>query len=330
MQNEFKSEIPCVRIRFPYKYCMRQRLPSLNMLRAFEVVARHLSFSKAAHELCVTQAAVSQLVKALETQLGVLLVRRLNRRIELTEAGKAGFTEFRRGFEALSRGFRNMDVHARRQVLKLRVEPTLAATWLIPRLSNFRRNCDVGDILIDTSLDLPDFERDDIDMAIHFGVGYYPGFKVRQLFEDDVFPVCSPKLLEGDNPLRELNDLRFHTLLHLETIPGYREWPDWSTWLASTSVNGIDIKCGSWFSDHRIALQAAVDGQGVAIATMALVADDLAEGRLVAPFDKHLTTSYGYYLVWPEDVASKKPVVDFLEWICDSIDLSKCSKSRVS
>ena len=185
---------------------MTEHLPSLNALRAFETVARHLSFSKAAVELHVTQAAVSQQVKALEADLGTPLLRRANRRIYLTETGQAGLADLRLSFDRMALAVHRMRVDARRELLTIRVEPTFAASWLVARLDSFRDACDGVDILIDASLDLPDFDRDGVDVAIHFGTGDYPGLSFQQLFKDKVFPVCSPRLLDGPPPLREPGD----------------------------------------------------------------------------------------------------------------------------
>jgi len=299
---------------------MTEHLPSLNALRAFETVARHLSFSKAADELHVTQAAVSQQVKALEADLGTPLLRRANRRIYLTETGQAGLADLRLSFDRMALAVHRMRVDARRELLTIRVEPTFAASWLVARLDSFRDACDGVDILIDASLDLPDFDRDGVDVAIHFGTGDYPGLSFQQLFKDKVFPVCSPRLLDGPTPLREPGDLRHHTLLHLESIPGYSEWPYWRAWLRAVGIDDVDVSRGPRFTEHSMALQAAVEGQGVAMATTAIVADDIAKGRLVLPFDLHLTTNFAYYLVWPRNLARPLVVAGFRDWIRGAID----------
>jgi len=299
---------------------MTEHLPSLNALRAFETVARHLSFRKAADELHVTQAAVSQQVKALEADLGTPLLRRANRRIYLTETGQAGLADLRLSFDRMALAVHRMRVDARRELLTIRVEPTFAASWLVARLDSFRDACDGVDILIDASLDLPDFDRDGVDVAIHFGTGDYPGLSFQQLFKDKVFPVCSPRLLDGPTPLREPGDLRHHTLLHLESIPGYSEWPYWRAWLRAVGIDDVDVSRGPRFTEHSMALQAAVEGQGVAMATTAIVADDIAKGRLVLPFDLHLTTNFAYYLVWPRNLARPLVVAGFRDWIRGAID----------
>ncbi|MBT4888386.1 MAG: transcriptional regulator GcvA [Rhodospirillales bacterium] len=299
---------------------MTERLPSLNSLRAFEAVARHQSFSKAAEELHVTQAAVSQQVKTLEADLGSPLFYRANRQVFPTEIAQSGLPDLRVSFDRMARAMSKMRATTRRQVLTIRVEPTFAATWLVARLEDFREASNDVDILVDASLRIPDFERDNIDVAIHFGTGDYPGMNFRELFKDDVFPVCSPELIKGTNPLCEPNDLKNHTLIHLESIPGYNEWPYWNAWLRAMGVEGVDINRGPRFTDHFMSLKAAREGQGVAMATMAIVADDIADGRLVLPFDLHMKTAYGYYLVWPKGETNKPHSATFRDWICAEID----------
>ncbi len=302
---------------------MSERLPSLNALRAFEAVARHLSVSKAADELHVTQAAVSQQIKSLEIELGGPLLRRANRRVYLTDTAQAGLADIRESFDLMSRAVRHMRADARRQLLTIRVEPTFATTWLVARLDHFRDANNGIDVLINTSLDFPEFDREGIDIAIYFGTGDYPGLNVQQLFRDVVFPVCSPSLLEGSNPLCNPSDLKHHTLLHLELVPGYSEWPYWHAWLRAKGVRNVDASQGMRFTEHSMALQAAVEGEGVALGTTALVSDYISSGRLVVPFDERIVTKYGYYLVWPKRLATAPKVVAFCDWVCAAARVDK-------
>ncbi len=294
---------------------MAQRLPSLNALRAFEAVARHLSISRAAEELHVTPAAVSQQVKALEADLGTALLRRVRRELYLTDAAQAGLADLRAGFDRLARAARRMRGDGERQLLTVRVEPTLAATWLVSRLEGFRQARPGIDLRLDASLELPDFARDGVDMAIHYGDGAYPGLEAVRLFTDEVFPVCSPRLLDGPRPLAEPADLRHHTLLHLEWNPRYGAWPDWAMWLRAAGAGDVDAERGPRFTEQSMSLQAAEEGQGVALGSTALVADDIAAGRLVQPFALHLTTSFAVYLVYPKDTVGESKVDAFRDWI---------------
>ncbi len=298
---------------------MADRLPSLNALRAFEAVARHLSVTEAAGELHVTPAAVSLQIKALEADLGAKLVRRAGRGLALTAAGRAGLADLGAGFDRLARAARAMRPGRGRQMLTVSVEPSFAATWLVKRLDAFKRAWPAIDVRIDASMDCADFARDGVDMAIRYGRGKYPGLHVVRLFDDEVFPVCAPGLMGGAHPLGEPGDLRWHTLLHLDWPPNLGEWPDWSTWLRAAGVDDIDADRGLHFTDESMALQAAAQGQGVALGNTALVADDLADGRLVWPFELCLPTMFAYYVVSPENAAGDPTIAAFRDWLLDEV-----------
>ena len=301
---------------------MAQRLPSLNALRAFEAVARHLSVAKAADELHVTPAAVSQQLRVLEEDLGVEHFTRVKRALRPTEIAEAGYGDLRDGFDSLARGVAKMRARTGRSLLTLSVEPSFAATWLVARLERLRRRQPELDVLLETSMRLVNLEREGFDLAIRYGAGVYPGLESARLFAEEVFPVCSPRLLETPAPLRQPSDLRHHTLLHLEWVSAYVEWPDWAAWLAAAGATEIDARRGPRFTDHALALQAAVEGQGVALGSTALIADDLAAGRLVAPFDFCLTTRFGYFLVWPKDAAKRPEAAAFRAWLLDEAQAS--------
>ena len=294
---------------------MADRLPSLNALRAFEAVTRHLSVTKAADELHVTPAAVSLQIKALEADLGAKLVRRAGRGLVLTDAGRAGLADLGAGFDRLTRAARAMRPERGRQMLTVSVEPSFAATWLVKRLDGFKRARPAIDVRIDASMDCADFARDGVDIAIRYGAGDYPGLDVVRLFDDEVFPVCAPALMDGDHPLAEPGDLRWHTLLHLDWPPHMGEWPDWSAWLRAAVADDVDVGHGIHFTDESMALQAAVQGQGVALGNTALVADDLEAGRLVWPFELCLPTMFAYFVVCPEDRSDDAAIAAFREWL---------------
>ncbi len=294
---------------------MADRLPSLNALRAFDCVARHLSVTKAADELHVTPAAVSLQIKALEADLGAKLVRRDGRGLALTTAGRSGLADLGEGFDRLARAARTMRPDRDRQMLTVSVEPSFAATWLVRRLDRFKRDHLGIDVRIDASMDRADFARDGVDVGIRYGTGDYPGLDVVRLFDDEVFPVCAPALMDGVHPLVEPGDLRWHTLLHLDWPPHMGEWPDWSSWLRAAGVDDVDAGPGPHFTDESMALQAAVQGQGVALGNTALVADDLVAGRLVWPFALCLPTMFAYYVVCPEDRADDPTVTAFRNWL---------------
>ena len=301
---------------------MARPLPPLNALRAFEAAGRHLSFTKAAAELNVTPAAVSHQVKALEALLGVSLFRRLTRALRLTEAGQAALPTISQGFDTLAQGVEQMRAHGGSGVLTISVSPSFGAMWLVPRLERFRiRHPDI-EIRIDGTDRRVDLTRDDADVALRYGPGGYKGVRVDWLFSQVNTPVCSPVLLSGEHPLRRPDDLRHHTLLHID-------WKDaeasWRMWLLAAGLHDIDPTRGPRFTMESMAVQAALDGQGVALIGDMLVADDLAAGRLVRPFDPSLSTplTFSYYLLSAKDGAEQPKVAAFRDWLLEEARASR-------
>lgn len=299
---------------------MAERLPSLNALRAFEATARHLSLTRAASELHVTPAAISHQIKALEADLGVKLLRRSGREVRLTEAAQAGLAQLREAFDGLAQAARRMRAQAGGRLLTVSVTPSFAATWLVPRLDRFRAAHPEVDLRIHASHRVVDFARDGIDVAIRYGSGDYPGLHAVPLFEESIFPVCSPALVDGPPPLREPADLKGHTLLHVDLGPHHGTWPDWRMWLLAAGADDVDHTRGPRFSEISMALQAAVRGQGVALGSTGLVDDDLAAGRLVWPFDLCMPTDFGYYVVCPEATAGQANVAALREWLIAEVN----------
>ena len=294
---------------------MTRKLPPLNALRAFEAAARHLSVTKAADELNVTPAAVSHQVKALEEQLGVTLFRRLNRALMLTDAGQLFLPGLRDGFDRLAEAADKVRAECEGGTLAVSVGPSVAAKWLVPRLDRFRAAHPDIDLRIDATDRLANFAREDIDVAIRYGPGRYPGLRVDQLFAQEVFPVCSRKLCEGPPPLREPGDLRHHTLLHVDWRTQDETWPNWRMWLLTAGVEGVEPTRGPKFSQESMVVQAAIEGHGVALASSVLVADDLAADRLCKPFTLSLPIRFAYYVVAPEAAADRPKVAAFRAWI---------------
>ncbi len=286
------------------------RLPPLNALRAFEAAARCLSFSKAAEDLSVTPAAVSHQIKALEEWLGVALFKRLNRAVMLTDEGQAYVLGVREGLNTIRISTEKLLKQDSTGSLTVSTLPSFAVRWLLPRLSRFREEHPDIDVRLSATDFLTDFERDDVDLVIRYGSGEYPGLYTEKLLtEDSLFPVCSPQLLKGDNPLRTPADLMHHTLLHDDLRV------DWETWLAAAGVKGIDPKKGPSFNDSSMVLTAAMEGQGVALGRSTLAAADLAAGRLVKPFDVELKAGHAYFVVCPEESAERPRIVTFRNWL---------------
>lgn len=298
-----------------------RRLPSLNALRAFEAAGRHRSFTKAATELHVSAAAVGHQIKALEDYLGAPLFVRLNRAVELTEAGQALLPALSDAFERLSGAVEGFYRRSSDRPLTVSVEPSFGAKWLLRRLDRFREAHPGIDVRIDATRRVVDFAREAVDVAIRYGAGSYPGLRVDCLFEEYVFPVCSPRLLHGQYPLRTPRDLRHHVLLRSEWNPRYPTWPDWEMWLKAAGLDELDASKGPEFSgeSESLLLQAAVEGQGVALASSVLVADDLAAGRLVKPFEGGFTVDFCYFVVCPAAVADAPKIRAFREWLLGEV-----------
>jgi LysR family glycine cleavage system transcriptional activator len=294
---------------------MSRELPPLNALRAFEAAARHLSFTKAAEELHVTQAAISHQIKALEEHVGVALFERRNKAVLLTEAGQLCLPGLREGFDRLAEAMDGIRRRADANMLSVTTTPSFAAKWLAPRLDRFRQAHPEFEVRIDASTHLVDFAREHIDTAIRYGPGLYPGLQAERLMEVEAFPVCSPRLLAGPHPLRTPADLKWHTLLHTEWMARDEEWPDWRMWLLAAGQRDIDWTRGPQFNDAAVSIQAAIEGHGVAIGRDALVEGDLAAGRLVRPFALSVGGRFSYHLVYPAAALKRRPVAAFREWL---------------
>ncbi len=293
---------------------MARRLPPLNALRAFEAAARHLSFTRAAEELNVTQAAISHQVKGLEERLGIIFFRRLNRALLLTDAGQAYLPAVRDAFDRLAEATGRLKALDRAGVLTVSVLPSFAAKWLVPRLGRFSQAHRDIDIHIAPSDHLTDFAREDVDVAIRYGKGEWPGLRADRLLTEEFFPVCSPDILKGRHRLRTPAGLRHHTLLHGDMRI------DWRMWLMAAGVEGVDETRGPTFTDSSMVIQAAVEGQGVALGRSALAAADLAAGRLVKPFDISLPATVAYYVVCPAATAEYPKIAAFRDWVIAEAD----------
>jgi LysR family transcriptional regulator, glycine cleavage system transcriptional activator len=304
---------------------MKRPSTPLNALKAFEAAGRHLSFSKAAAELNVTPAAVSHQVKALEELLEIPLFRRLTRALRLTDGGQAALPTLTDGFDKLAQGVELMRANHESRELTISVSPSFGAMWLLPRLERFRGLHPNIEIRIDGTDRLVDLARDDADIAIRYGPGGYEGVRVDWLFSQVNTPVCSPALLSGTFPLKRPCDLRHHTLLHVD-------WKDaeasWRMWLLAAGLRDIDPTRGPRFTMENMAVQAALEGHGVALIGDVLVRDELASGRLVCPFDASLRTplTFSFYLLSTENSARRPKAEAFRNWLLDE---AKDTRSEV-
>jgi LysR family glycine cleavage system transcriptional activator len=294
---------------------MTARLPPLNSLRAFESAARHQSFVKAADELAVTPAAVSQQVRSLEQVLGCELFRRLPRGLILTQTGRAALPELQKGFAHLAQAVEDAKGGSVAGPLRVSAMPSFATRWLVPRLASFIESYGDIDIEIRGETRTVDFARDDADLAIRYGQGRYPGLETRLLLEEEVFPVCAPSLLNGPKPLRRLEDLRHHTLLHHGQITREEATLTWRQWLGEAGRSKVDAERGPRFNDSVMLAEAAVRGIGIALGRSALVAEDLAAGRLVRPFSVSRPADFAFWIVMPEGRSRNPRIRAFIGWL---------------
>jgi len=292
-------------------------LPSLNGLRAFEAAARHLSFTRAAAELNVTQTAISHQIRRLEEQLGKRLFVRKSRALALTREAEEYLPAVRTAFEDLRRATARLRRPDREGLLTVSTTASLAAKWLVTRVASFQEAHPGIEVRITTSTHLVDFQREAVDMAVRYGRGNWPGLRTQWLMAEDIFPVCSPALMKGEKPLRRPEDLAHHSLLH--TTVG-RE--DWQLWLTAAGLPvSLALRRGLSFDQPFMALQAAMEGLGVALGRTRLVDADIAAGRLVVPFDVVLPADAGYYIVAPEETADQTKIALFSNWLTQSVAL---------
>jgi LysR family transcriptional regulator, glycine cleavage system transcriptional activator len=293
---------------------MVDRLPPLSALRTFEAAARHLSFTRAADELHVTQAAVSHQIKALEEHLDVLLFRRLSRRLLLTDEGQLLMPSVRRAFDELAAGVERVREHCCGGTFTISTTPSIAANWLAARLGRFQALRPEFEIRLTATPRLIDFAREGVDCGIRYGFGDWPGLRAERLFNATLTPVCSPRLLDGPEPLEAPADLARHTLLH-----ALDDMDDWRLWLRAAGAPNIDPQRGPKFESLPLALEAAVSGTGVAISRGPLAAEYLASGRLVRPFDFALPSECAYYFVVPEVSVDRPKIRAFRDWLLTEV-----------
>jgi LysR family glycine cleavage system transcriptional activator len=295
---------------------MSDRLPPLTALRAFEAAARHLSFAKAAHELNVTPAALSFQIKSLEEHLGTPVFRRLNRAVELTEAGRSLAPGTSEGFANLTTAWRNTQRLSDNKNLTITAGPAFTAKWLAPRLYQFAQAHPEIDLRLTAGLRIMDFDRDEIDAAIRFGYGPDDGLHSTALAQEWVTPVMTPALaaLYG-----KPDDLINAPLIHDDSINFLRNPVDWAAWFSATDMPA-DTTHGSRFSQADHAIDAALAGAGVVLARITLAHKDIVEGRLVAPFQTALTTTAKFLFLCPIGHEKRPNIAAFKSWVLAQSD----------
>lgn len=287
---------------------MPRRLPSLNAIKAFEAAARSGSFTRAAEELFVTAGAVSQQVKALETELGVRLFNRKRQRLVITEAGRDYLAVVRDALDQIALGTERLMRRQRAGVLTISVSPDFAAKWLVTRLGRFAEVHPEIDLRVAANDQRVDFAREDVDLAVRHGDGQWPELEVVRLCSERLFAVCSPKLMRGRNRLLSAADLLKLPLLRLD------DWTNWGRWFEAAGVVTPPI-AGPVINRASMLIDAAIDGQGVALARTALAAWDLVHGRLVRPVDVSLAMANTYWIVCPRLSADVPKINLMREWL---------------
>jgi LysR family glycine cleavage system transcriptional activator len=287
-------------------------LPPLNALKAFTATGRHLNLTAAAKELFVTPSALSHQVRGLEELLGIKLFVRSRRGLRLTNAGRLILPGLNDAFDHISKTMALLKTGKDGRTLTISMLSTFAMRWFIPRLSRFQQQYTDIDVRISTSVDLVNFNRDDVDCAIRFGAGHWPGLTATRLFTEQLAPVCSPMLATTEKPLDNPCDLESHTLLHARLRPD-----DWRIWLNAVGLSNFKVMNEQVYETRNFAIQAALDGLGVAVIDPSLAAGEIQSGRLIQPFRQTLTGENAYYLVYPQSREADPSIIALHGWLLD-------------
>lgn len=294
---------------------MKKRLPPLNWLRSFEAAARHLNFTHAATELNLTQAAISQQVKGLESQLGSMLFKRLPRGLELTDAGAAYLPAVHESVDRLRVATEEIFGQGRADLFTVKVNMVFFMNWLAPKMHRFRALYPKINLRITSNIWVDDQEKlGDSDLEIRYGNGKWETMQADRLTWDELFPVCSPDYLKTNASLATPEDLADHTLLH---VIGYEE--GWGYWLSKTNYDHLKVSQGFQFDTLVIALEMAALGEGLALGRTSLVEGMLKSGRLVAPFEQKVATEEAFYLVYSSSQLNHPHAEAFRNWLLQEI-----------
>ena len=288
---------------------MLRRLPPLNALKAFEAAARSESFTRAAEELCVTQGAVSHQVKALEATLGIKLFNRERQRLVITDAGREYLAVVRDALDRIAVGTERLVQRQNSGALTVSTSPDFAAKWLVNRLGRFAEAHPGIDLRVSATMHHVDFAREDVDLAVRHGDGNWPGLDAVRLCSEQLFAVCSPTLISGRNRITKGSDLLKFPLLHLDDSKA------WSRWFDAAGITDAEVSHGPVLNRASMLIDAAIDGQGIALARTALAAWDLINGRLVWPLDVSLKLSRSYWIVCPKATSALPKIATFRDWL---------------
>ncbi|MET0346772.1 MAG: transcriptional regulator GcvA [Casimicrobiaceae bacterium] len=290
---------------------MDPRIPATQALRALEAVARTGSLTKAAEAMHVTHGAISHQLKGLEDDLGVRLIERAGRGIRLTDEGERFAGRVRAALTDIAEAVREITEHNNPRQFRVSVMPSFAARWLLPRIGRFLAAHPDIDLDVRASTTLADFRRDNVDAALRYGGGNYPGVASEHLLDDVYYPVCSPRLGGGRLPTRPAEISRYLLLRSEDEF--------WQPWFRAAGLDWEEPTRGPTFNDASYLMQAAVDGQGIALARSSLIGSDIANGLLVRLFDIEVPSPFRYYLVYPPRLAASPKLQRFRAWIQEEI-----------
>jgi LysR family glycine cleavage system transcriptional activator len=289
---------------------MNKPMPSLNALRAFVAVGKHGTLKGAAAELFVTPSALSHQIKNMEDMLNIQLFQRSKAGLSLTDAGHLIHKDLEQSFSLIQQALQKLNTNPKNHVLNISMLSTFAMRWFIPRLSSFQKQYPDVEVRISTSIHEVDFAHEDMDCAIRSGHGQWQGLHTEYLFTETFTPVCNPEIASH---LHSPEDLEGFTLLHARLRPD-----DWQVWLKAVGAN-IQITREQTFETRNFAIQAAVDGLGIAIVDPSLVAEDINSGRLITPFSKALADKSAYYFVYPKKQVSNQAIQQLQDWLLQQI-----------
>ncbi|MFL5061403.1 MAG: transcriptional regulator GcvA [Xanthobacteraceae bacterium] len=307
----------------------RYSLPHVGFFQGFEAAARTLSFTKAAEELFITQSAVSRQIKALEDHLGVTLFERRPRALVLTEHGQALYAVAADALDRLQTAVDRLRMDGRTGQLSITTTTGFASLWLIPRLRRFTSLHPEIDVRISATTEMLNLERSLVDLAIRYCPPDAVPEGATRLFGEGVLPVCARSLLrDRSRPLKRPHDLRCHTLLHFDYPGAMRSFMDWGTWLTALGIGELKPAGALHFTQYEQMIQAAVDGQGVALGRQPLVNDLIASGVLVAPFKNAVAGSRAYFLIEQPAARGKVQVRQFAAWLLDEVKRDSESDAR--
>lgn len=296
---------------------MASKLPPLNALRVFEAAARQLSFTRAAEELFVTQAAVSHQIKALEEFIGIKLFMRKNRALLLTEEGQSYYLDIKDVFNNIQEATEKLLARGDKGAITVSLQPSFAIQWLIPRLNAFSTLHPEIDVRI-KAVEQPDnLLTEDVDLAIYYGRGNWGDLHTEKLHQEYLIPVCSPLIFSNGKPLKTISDLANHTLLHDSSRK------DWTLWFKKVGVKGINVNHGPIFSHSTMVVQAAIHGQGVALVNSSYAKPDIDSGRLICPFHEVLASKNAHYIVCREHQRDLGKISAFIEWVLETVALEQ-------